>query len=136
MSRRVLNLEWSRFEALRQRMLDFGECAGQIVDEVLHGEGAETIKYNIALLLPKSGRTWHGKVAPASAAGESLFRQYDKPLKVTVATAYKYNYLYFPDDGSNTRRHVGNQQFMLRGAEAATDEVVAQCINALLTRLE
>ena len=52
-------------------------------------------------------------------------------LAVTIKTKPKYDYLYFPDDGSNTRRHVGNQQFMRRGAEKSRDRIIDICVGRL-----
>lgn len=57
-------------------------------------------------------------------------------LSVVVRTKYGYHYLYFPDDGSNTERHEGNQQFMFKGAEGVADEVVNGIIDKLVNRLE
>ena len=95
-------------------------------------EGAEEIKHRIAVILPRSGRTWKGKGAPASAAMPGRFSQDDEQLAVTIAARGKYHYLYFPDDGSNTRRHRGGQEFMRRGAEASASHVIDLCVGKLL----
>ena len=52
-------------------------------------------------------------------------------LSVTIKTVNAYNYLYFPDDGSNTKKHAGNQQFMASGAENASDRIMELCIGHL-----
>ena len=109
-----------------------GEGAGRIIDSVLHREGAEAIKQDITRLLPSSGRSWKGKGAPASAAMPGKFSQDNGTLSVTVAARGKYHYLYFPDDGSNTKRHAGNQQFMMRGAENASERIIEMCIGKLV----
>jgi predicted small lipoprotein YifL len=59
------------------------------------------------------------------------FTQSNGPLSVTIAARGRYGYLYFPDDGTNTKRHAGNQQFMMRGAENATAQIVDLCIGKL-----
>lgn len=119
-------------DQLAEAMQQFGEGSGQIVDEVLHGEGAEEIKQRIAGLLPASGRTWRGKAAPARSVMPGQFKQDNESQAVTIVARGKYGYLYFPDDGSNTRRHAGNQRFMERGAEAAADRVIDLCLGRLV----
>lgn len=52
-------------------------------------------------------------------------------LSVTIKTVSTYNYLYFPDDGSNTKKLAGNQQFMASGAESASDRIMELCIGHL-----
>lgn len=128
--------EWFSLEAgalddLATTMEQYGAGAGQIVDDVLHGQGAQLIKDRIAPLIPSSGRNWKGKGRSASAAMPASFRQDNEPQAVTVAARGKYHYLYFPDDGSNTVRHAGNLQFMRRGAEDASAEIIDLCIGRL-----
>ena len=82
--------EWFSLEAgalddLATTMEQYGAGAGQIVDDVLHGQGAQLIKDRIAPLIPSSGRNWKGKGRPASAAMPASFRQDDEPQAVTVA---------------------------------------------------
>ena len=108
------------------------ETPGPIIDEVLHGQGAELIKEKISLLIPRSGRKWKGKGAAAASAMPRSFQQENASLSVTIAARGKYGYLYFPDDGTNTHKHAGNQQFMRRGAEAASDRVIEMCVGKLL----
>ena len=47
-----------------------------------------------------------------------------------------WNYLYFPDDGSNTVRHRGNQQFMLRGAQDAAPKIADEICTRLARKFE
>lgn len=129
--------EWFTLDAtdldkLEEAILQSREKAGPVIDSVLHSEGAELIKESIAGLLPSSGRSWRGKGAPASAVMPGKFSQDNGNLSVTIAARGKYHYLYFPDDGSNTKRHAGNQQFMMRGAENASDRIVEMCVGKLL----
>lgn len=117
-----------------EEMLDrYGAGYGRVVDEILHGEGARKIKRSIPEFVRPSGRTWRGK-APSMAGdpgmGEKL-AQDDDPMQVTVAARGRYGYLYFPDDGTDTRRHAGNQQFMLRGAERVAPEIAEDLESAL-----
>ena len=104
------------------------------INDVLHGEGGRLIGLRIDNLIPVSGRTFKGHT---SGAKGSAWQSYDKPnLGVTVAARGKRAYLYFPDDGTNTKRHAGNKQFFAKGAEDATDEVVDLCIYTMIQRME
>lgn len=127
---------WFEFDAgsiddLYEKMVSYGVGSGQIIDKVLRSEGAEEIKKQIARLLPASGRHWKGKAPAASSAMPGRFDQDNGELSVTIAARGKYHYLYFPDDGSNTRKHAGNKQFMLHGAESAAPKVVEMCVGKL-----
>ena len=124
-------LNASEMDRLQAVMDDYAGNAGPIVDQILHGEGAERIKAKIAMLLPASGRQWRGKAAPARSVMPGRFSQDNGQMSVTIAARGTYHYLYFPDDGSNTRHHAGNQQFMQRGAENAADKVIDLCIGKL-----
>ena len=101
---------------------------------MLHGQGAEVIKAEIHKLLPESGRTWPGK--PTAAKKTDPFKSEGFNLGVTIKSKPDYWYLYFPDDGTTTRKHAGNQQFMRRGGEAATQEVIDMCVEALTKTLD
>lgn len=106
----------------------------EIINEVLHESGSEQIKEGIQKLLPSSGRFWNGKKSPASTS--QPFTQENGNLSVTVKTKSAYHYLYFPDDGSNTKHHQGNQQFMLRGAQSRQTQIVDETIEKLMEQIE
>ena len=40
---------------------------------------------------------------------------------------------FFAEDGTNTRRHIGNQQFFARGGENVKGEIIGRCIEKLTT---
>ena len=124
-------IDTSQLEELKSYMESYAGHAGRIIDEVLHGEGAENIKERIASLLPESGRSWRGKAPAASVAMPDKFAQENEPLGVTIAARGTYGYLYFPDDGSNTQKHAGNQHFFERGGTDATKDVINLCIGKL-----
>ena len=92
------------------------------INESMSEFAPNLIQRNIVSVLPSSGRSWKGKSAPASSTDP--FRHEPIKLGTLVKTKSEYNYLYFPDDGSNTKRHQGNQQFMHRGAEMSQDEII------------
>lgn len=125
----VLQLDVSDVEKLQTAIKDYGEGAEQVINEVLHNQAGELIQESVKRLMPTSNKKWRGK-APAAKTSNSL-ATLTSNLAVTVTTGKKYQYLYFPNDGSNTRRHVGNQQFFARGAEAVKDEIIERCISRL-----
>ena len=125
-------IDFHAIDRLWANMLEFGPGSGQIVDEVLQNEGREEIEKRIARLIPRSGRRWKGKARAAADAMPASFAHFAGQGYVEIVGREKYGYLYFPDDGSNTRKHAGNQQFMRRGAEAATARVIEMCVGKLL----
>lgn len=106
----------------------------QAINEVLHESGSELIKEGIQRILPSSGRNWSGKKSPASTS--QPFTQKNGNLSVTVKTNPAYHYLYFPDDGSNTKHHQGNQQFMLRGAQSRQTQIIDEITEKLIEQIE
>ena len=131
-------LDAKQLEALLSTMQLYGDNAGKTVDDVLHNEGAELIREEIMRLLPESGRKWKGKRTAAKQA--QPFTQKNESLAVTIKTRSAYHYLYFPDDGSNTRNHVGYKgkprEFMFHGAENQQSRIMDLCINRLIEKWE
>lgn len=125
--------EFEKVMAAIERFTD-KTAAEQTINNYLANEGGKKIKEQIRSMLPVSGRTWNGKRAAASSVDP--FQIQGGNLSVRVYTKKSYQYLYFPDDGSNTKHHQGNQQFMFRGAEKSSDEIVNEMIDELLKRLE
>lgn len=121
-------------DRLEEAMDAYGVGAGELVNEYLADEGCKRIAAHIPDLIHASGRKWKGKTTSATKAPyTSVFfgsiRRQDSTL--VVKSNYRYNYLYFPDDGNNTKRHAGMQQFMLQGAEDQAEAIT----NDLVTRL-
>ena len=131
-------LDARQHETLIKAMQIYGNQAGKAVDDVLHNEGAALIKEEIMRLLPESGRKWKGKKRAAKHA--QPFTQKNESLAVTIRTKSGYHYLYFPDDGSNTRNHVGYKgkprEFMFHGAENQQGRIMDLCINRLIEKWE
>lgn len=108
--------------------------AEEAINEVFHNDAPPLLEAEIRRLMPVSGKSWNGK-KPAAKTAKSL--TYEKAnLSFTVKTTGAYQYLYFPDDGANTRRHAGNQQFFHRGGEAKQSEIVDRCITRIVTVFE
>lgn len=128
-------VDLKEFDDLQQKIEEYGDKSKRVVDEVLHGEGAVQIKDEISRILPASGRKWKGKSRPASVAMPGSFAQDDDVMSVTIAARGTYHYLYFPDDGTNTDKHIGNQQFMKQGADAATPDIIELCTGRIVEEL-
>lgn len=122
------------FAELQEAMKNYEGNVEEIINDVLHNQAGELIQTSIQRLIPVSGKTWKGK-AGAAKTSKSL-TSVNTNLAVTVKTTKKYQYLYFPNDGTTTRRHVGNQQFFERGGEAVQNEIIDRCIVKLTTNFE
>lgn len=124
----VINFKYDADEL--EEMFSRYDKAEDVINDVLHKFGAERIKNEISSILPVSGRHWRGKAKAAKLA--KPFNQLNRNLTVIIKSRNKYNYLYFPDDGSNTIRHFGNQRFMEKGAENASDEIIDTILDRLV----
>lgn len=123
-------LDAAEFDRLTERIKEYQGDAESVINEVLWGDGGQIINAAIMELLPRSGRTWSGKKKAAKDAAP--FTQENDNLSVTIRTKGAYQYLYFPDDGSTTKKHEGNQQFMFRGAENEQEHIIDLCIAELI----
>lgn len=130
----MFRIDISSIEKIQELIKNFPFNAEEAINSVLHNEGAQLIQDDIRRLMPESKASWKGKKPPAKSS-ESM-RNSNGNLSVTVRSAKAYQYLYFPDDGSNTRRHAGNQQFFLRGAEAASDDIIERCVTKMMNNFE
>lgn len=115
-------------------MQDFEGNTEDAINDVLHNEAGTLIHDEVMRLLPESKRTWKGKKKAAKATKSLMIVEGN--LAVTVKTKKAYGYLYFPDDGSNTKNHAGNQRFFERGGEAKKDEIIDLCIGRLVNDFE
>lgn len=129
------SLDASALEAVSRRLQDAGGDVEEAINDVLHGQAGQLIADRISPLIHPSGRTFKGHAASATTSDWPRFGTSEN-LAVEVGTKARFRYLYFPDDGSNTRRHAGNQRFMERGAEAAAEDITDLCIGAIMNRLE
>lgn len=122
------------FEQLYQQMENFQGNTEKVINKVLHEEASPLISEAVKRLMPRSGARWKGKKAAAADANSLMDKK--ENLAITVKSRKAYQYLYFPDDGTNTRRHVGNKQFFKRGGESQRNEIVNRCINRLVNDFE
>lgn len=128
-------IDYADADRLTAAIQQFQGNAEKSINDVLHGEGGRLIGERIDALVPVSGRRFKRH---SSGAKGSAWQSYDtgENLAVTVAARGKWRYLYFPDDGSNTRKHAGNKQFFPRGAESAAPEVIDLCIESIMKNWE
>lgn len=126
------SIKADEIDSLKELLDKFGEKSHKIVNEVLHSdEAAKVVEDNISALLPFSNRNWKGKSTPASQT-QPFRSDNSELLTLIIKTKKKYNYLYFPDDGSNTNNHRGNQHFMKRGADASVSTIAQLCAAQLI----
>lgn len=119
-------------EQLGKRIADFGEGAGHIIQGVYEEYAAKEIKENIIPLIHPSGRTFKGHRQGARSAGpEKVFKHSVRELSLIVGTNRAFGYLYFPDDGSTSKRHAGQQHFMDRGLQRSVGGIIERCVAAL-----
>lgn len=131
----VFKLDTTGINSLEAAMKQYQGNVEEAINDVLHNDGGQLISEEIMRLMPHSGnRTWKGKKKHAKES-KSLLNE-NGNLSVTVKTKKNWQYLYFPDDGSNTVRHAGNQQFFRRGAENQADEIKNRCITRLVNDFE
>lgn len=124
-------LSHEEFDRMTEAIKSFPGDAEQVINDTLHGYGAELISERIKNFMPVSD-----KRKGTHAVDAKSLRHTDTHLATTVRSAKKYQYLYFPDDGTNTKRHVGNQQFFRRGAEDASGDIVDAITGKLTQKLE
>lgn len=124
-------------DELMKHIKEYGDNADRAVSAYLAEKGGRDIMEKISVILPVSNnRLSPGAKSSAYRSLDRVFRQAVDGLSVTVRTQNKFHYLYFPDDGSTTRHHYGNQQFMLHGAEAAAEDIIAGAIERLTSKFE
>ena len=127
----VLQIDTSEFERLQKAMQDFQGNTEEAINDVLHNYAGDRAQEDIYRLMPVSDKK-RGKHAKHSKSLSNV----KKNLSVTVTARGKWSYLYFPDDGTNTRRHVGNQRFFERGGDAAKNDIAERCILRLKNNFE
>lgn len=138
MSQTTFTIDSERFQEIEKLIHAYPENAEETINKYLHTTGGELIRSEIMRLLPASGRKWKKKLPPASAAAP--FGQKDDNLSVAIGTGRssgssgKYNYLYFPDDGANTKRHYGNQHFMQAGAANVVPRIIDDMSTAIIQK--
>lgn len=131
-------VDLSGVERLAESIQKYGEEAQLVITKYLAEDAVDVIGPAITRLLPVSGRTFQGHHRGAKAAGyQATFMSTAATVdSVIVRSKVAFNYLYFPDDGSNTHHHAGKQHFMVRGAQAAAPQILDDICSRLVEKFE
>lgn len=125
------SVDANMLQKLKDTIKEYQESAEEKINQYLHGRGYDMFDRSIHNAMPVSGRKWKGKGSSARSADSLQDKDKSDNLSVTIRAKTAYGYLYFPDDGSNTERHYGNQQFFSKGVEEKADEAVDDMIDFL-----
>lgn len=130
--------ESSEFECLEKAMKEYAGNVEETVNGVLWEKAGKLINDEIMKLLPVSGRTWSGGKNPHTKGAKfsKPFYQANPNLAVIINSKSKFDYLYFPDDGSSTLRHAGLQDFMFRGVKNQESRIIDLIIDSLVSNFE
>ena len=122
------------FVRLENAMQAYEGNVESVVNDVLHNQAGKLLHDEIMLLMPTS------EAKKKHASKSKSLQILEGNLSVTVATKKAFNYLYFPDDGTNTQRHIGYKgvprEFFPKGAENKTEEIINLCIGRLVNSFE
>ena len=127
----MFDINFLEVEELGKALTEYSGNAEETINDVLHSEEVNSLAQNaIKVLMPRSN-----KKKGRHAKDSNSLRKQDGNLSVTIRTQKAFQYLYFADDGTNTRRHIGSQRFFGRGGENVQGEIVERC-KTKLTNIE
>ena len=132
MARGTFTFTFTPEDALQSAIEDYGQWAGQLVQEVYEEVGAEHLKRSVVgvSVFPVSGRRFRGHPRGAKEAGTKIFTHAVNGLDLTITAGGKWGYLIFPDEG----RGVHNPKayhFMMAGLEKASTELTERILARL-----
>lgn len=116
-------------ERLRERISELGDTAEDTVNEVLHNEGADTVKRDLTTYLPVSQKN------KVHAKTSNPWRTTNINLGLDITTAGKFGYLIFPDEGRGIRNPV-KQDFTGKGLKTAQPKLVEDLQSKIIEKLE
>lgn len=119
---------------LQEAMMRFGDESESTINDYFMGIGANIGVRAITSLLPTSGRTWKGKGKPAKSSNP--FQSDFVNLGFSIRSKKKYNYLYFPDQGSGTSLKNNPLEFMDKGLDKVYDDIVDGLLKGLKIKIE
>lgn len=122
----------SGIEKLQDAIKNFQKDAEAKITQYLHGAGYKRFEKAIHDAMPVSGKKWEGKKAPAKTAKSIQDKDKHENIAVTLKSTTQYGYLYFPNDGSNTDRHYGNQRFFEAGVDSEQEQAINEMIEILM----
>lgn len=120
-------------DKLHNALQEYEGDAESVINDVLHNQAGDLAQEAIRRLMPSSGKRWRGKKPPMKTS--QSMRNDKANLELTVRNTSAYAYAWFPNDGSNTRRHVGQQFFFERGGESVVDDIIDRCVEKLVNKL-
>lgn len=133
----VFEMDRRELDRIHNAAKNFPGVAENSINSVLYTEAAPIIAEEIKMLMPVSGAHWKGKKKAAKLSNSIKERSKERRnLSIVVGTVSDYHYLYFPDDGTNTYRHVGNRRFFERGGKASSQEIVDRCVARIIGDFE
>lgn len=125
----MFKINFLGFEELEKALAEYSGNTEEAINEVLHSEEINTLAQNaIKTLMPRSNKKKGRHAKDSNSLGKL-----DGNLSLTVRATKAFQYLYFADDGTNTRRHIGDQRFFERGGEEVQGDIVQRCIDKLTT---
>ena len=132
MASEVFTLTFTPDDVLESAMKQYGQGAGDIVQEVYKDFAGEHIAESIinAGVFPVSGRKFKGHSRGAKATGPKLFSHEISGLSLTVIARGRFGYLIFPDEGRGKHNPVAHH-FMQAGVEKAAPEVIDRILAKL-----
>ena len=125
----MFSINFLGFEDLEKALTEYSGNSEDAINEVLHSEEINTLAQNaIKALMPRSNKKKGRHAKDSNSLGKL-----DGNLSLTVRAVKAFQYLYFADDGTNTRRHIGDQRFFERGGEDVQCDIIQRCIDKLTT---
>lgn len=131
----AFDVNYKEVESFADLFEKYGDDAYKTVNEVIHSnEAVDIIKGNIQKLIPTGHEWWKGSHPHANQAplGRLLDHETKEMLSTSISTTGrgKFYYLVFPDS------YTGDQDFMGRGAENSTEEIINLCLGKLTDGFE
>jgi hypothetical protein len=131
----IFAIDYSEVDRLQKAIQEYQGNTEDAINDVLHNYAGNRAQEDIYRLMPVSK-----KKKGSHAAHSKSLKNIEGNLSVTVTTTKKYQYLYFPDDGTNTERHIGYKgkprEFFRKGGEAAQDDIIERCVARLINDFE
>ncbi|EUJ56628.1 hypothetical protein [Listeria fleischmannii] len=112
-----LGLDFSEFEALKERLTQIPSKSEEALNRVIHTEGVKIIEDKITNRLPVS------KVRKKHAKGSKPFKATPSNLAIEIKPKPKFRYLVFPNLGLGNKNKTA-YEFMEQGLQDATKPIL------------
>ena len=117
-------------QRIQEAIMNFGDGAEQVINDFLKNEANKMFTEAIVNLIPVSDRNKKHAKNSNPIKGEQK-----QNLALYIHSKTSYNYLYFPDEGEGTSLGQNPHDFMGKGVEAKSDDVVNQILDKLQNNL-